>query len=124
MISPEEYQQYASIENIKQVINAFEKGEIIEMYVPENNKWLTCGDTKTPYFNFADRIYRVKPPRQPMPDEPIAVHTMHGWELAIFKNFDINNISVFTSVLNPETGAVVKRVYRTWKFITDEQAPL
>ena len=120
MISTEDYQQYASIENIKQVINAFEKGEIIEMYVHENNEWLTCGDTKTPYFNFADRIYRAKPPRQPKAEEPIAIHCGRGWQIAIFKELDKNNNLVYVSILSPETGALIKWSYRTWKFITDE----
>jgi hypothetical protein len=119
MISPEEYQQYASIENIKKVINAFEKGEIIEMYAPEQ-KWLTCSDTKTPYFNFADRIYRVKPPRQPKANEVIAIRTAHGWELAIFKGFGSNNTLVYVSITHPDSGNLMECSYSTWKFIKDE----
>jgi hypothetical protein len=119
MISPEEYQQYASIENIKQVINAFEKGEIIEMYVHENNTWLACGDTKTPYFNFADRIYRAKPPRQLIADEPIAVKNNQGWKIAIFKEWTENDM-VIVSLLDSATGELITDIYRIWKFIKDE----
>ena len=119
MISPEEYQQYASIENIKKVINAFEKGKVIEMYVPDENKWLACGDTKTPYFNFADRIYRAKPHRQPKENELIAIRTAHGWELAIFKGFRSNNNFVYVSIAHPETGELMKCSYSTWKFINE-----